>query len=111
MRQIQIAKIRSLCQKRIHQVVSYQGADLIDELPGESITEVPTIGTYTIIFNGKAVECKDLYIDDTEVSCLRVDDMPRLNINILDEQALNVIAKKISDDIAKTEEWADKFFV
>lgn len=37
------------------------------------------------------------------------DETIQININLLDEPALKVIADKISNDIAKTEEWADNF--
>lgn len=111
MRQRQIENIKSLCQKRIRQVISYQEADLLDELPGERIEKVPTIGTYTITFEGTVVECLDLLYKDGAVYCLNAEENTlQVNINLLDEQTLNVIAEKISDDIAKAEEWADNFF-
>ena len=47
-----LENIRSLCQRRIRQVVSYQDADLVDEILGEKIERVPTVGTYTVIVKG-----------------------------------------------------------
>jgi hypothetical protein len=38
------------------------------------------------------------------------DETIQININLLNESSLKVIADKISNDIAKTEEWADNFF-
>lgn len=105
-----LENIRCLCQRRIRQVVRYQNADLVDEILGEKIERVPTIGTYTVIFKGFSVECKDLHINDDAIYCVRADDETiQININLLDEPALKVIADKISNDIAKTEEWADNF--
>ena len=106
-----LENIRSLCQRRIRQVVSYQDADLVDEIFGEKIERLPTVGTYTVIVKGLSVECEDLHINDDAVYCVRADDEAiQIDINILDESSLKVIADKISNDIAKTEEWADNFF-
>ena len=106
-----LENVRSLCQRRIRQVVSYQNADLVDEIFGEKIERVPTIGTYTVIFKGFSVECKDLHINDDAIYCVRADDETiQININLLNEPALKVIADKIRKKIKKTEEWADNFF-
>lgn len=106
-----LENIRSLCQRRIRQVVCYQDADLVDEIFGEKIERVPTIGTYAVIVKSLSVECKALHINDNSVYCVRADDETiQIDINLLDESSLKVIADKISNDIAKTEEWADNFF-
>ena len=106
-----LENIRSLCQRRIRQVVRYQDADLVDEILGKKIERVPTVGTYTVIVKGLSVECKDLHINDDAVYCVRADDGAiQINIDLLNESSLKVVADKIGNDIAKTEDWADNFF-